>query len=55
MKINQIKIIKYIETNGAILIVNDILCDGVIDSHNEQIMDAVIFNSEQILTIKKYL
>lgn len=48
-------IIKHIETNGAVIIARDVLCDGVIDLYNEQILDAIIFNSSQILNIEKYL
>jgi hypothetical protein len=48
-------IIQFIETNGAVLIAKDILCDGVIDLHDEQIIDVVIFESSQILQPVKYL
>jgi hypothetical protein len=47
-------IIQYIETNNATLIAQDIDCDGVIDIHNGEILDAVIFSGNQLLLPTNY-
>lgn len=44
-------IIQYIETNNATLIAKDIGCDGVIDLHDGEILDVVVFNNDQILLL----
>jgi len=44
-------VISFIEANGGVLIAMDIGCDGVIDIHNGEILDVVVFNNEQIILI----
>ena len=43
--------ISFIETNVGVLIARDIGRDGVIDIHQGEILDAVIFNNNQIILI----
>jgi hypothetical protein len=43
--------ISFIEANGGVLIARDIGRDGVIDIHQGEILDAVIFNNNQIILI----
>jgi hypothetical protein len=45
-------IVEFIETNSATLIASDIGKDGVIELYDGRIIDAVVFNNEQII-IKK--
>lgn len=54
IRVNKNGIIEYIEANGAVLIARDIDRDGVIDLHNNEILDVVIFNSKQILLPENY-
>ena len=42
-------IIKFIEANSAILIAEDLNKDGVIDIHDKEILDAIIFSNNQII------
>ena len=44
-------IISFIEANGGVLIALDIGRDGVIDIHNGEILDVVIFNNNQIILL----
>jgi hypothetical protein len=44
-------IIQFIETNSGVLIAQDIGRDGVIDIHNGDIIDAVIFDNKQIVIL----
>ena len=44
-------VISFIEANEGVLIAMDIGCDGVIDIHNGEILDVVVFNNEQIVLI----
>ncbi len=48
IKTNSDNIIEYLETNGAVLIANDLGKDGVIDIHDGDILDCVVFNNSQI-------
>ncbi len=43
--------ISFIEANAGVLIALDIGKDGVIDIHQGEILDAVIFNNNQIILI----
>ena len=44
-------IISFIEANNGILIAQDIGCDGVIVLHDGEIVDAVVFNNNQIIVL----
>ena len=44
-------IISFIEANEGVLIALDIGRDGVIDIHNGEILDVVIFNNNQIILL----
>ena len=44
-------IIQFIETNGGVLIAQDIGRDGVIDIHDGDIIDAVVFDNKQIIIL----
>lgn len=54
IKYDKNNIIKYLETNAATLIAQDIKCDGVIDISDKKIIDAVIFSNKQILLASDY-
>ena len=45
------EIIQFIETNSGVLIAQDIGRDGVIDIHDGDIIDAVIFDNKQIVVL----
>ena len=44
-------IISFIEANNGVLIAQDIGCDGVIDLHDGEILDAIVFNNNQIIVL----
>ena len=44
-------VITFIEANSGVLIAQDIGCDGVIDLHDGEILDVVVFNNEQIIVL----
>ena len=44
-------VISFIEANNGVLIAQDIGCDGVIDLHDGEILDAVVFNNNQIIVL----
>jgi hypothetical protein len=44
-------VISFIEANSGVLIAQDIGCDGVIDLHDGEILDAVVFNNKQIIVL----
>lgn len=44
-------IISFIESNNGVLIARDIGCDGVIDLHDGEILDAVVFDNKQIVVL----
>lgn len=52
-ELNAIKvendIIQFIEANAGVLIAKDIGRDGVIDLHDGEILDVIIFNNNQII------
>jgi hypothetical protein len=48
-------VIQFIEANNGILVALDTSKDGIIDLHEGNILDAVIFESGQILNKEKYL
>lgn len=44
-------VLSFIEANGGVLIAQDISRDGIIDLHNGEIIDAVVFNNNQIIVL----
>jgi hypothetical protein len=44
-------IISFIEANNGVLIAQDIGCDGVIVLHDGEILDAIVFNNNQIIVL----
>lgn len=54
IEVNEKGIISFIEANAATLIAHDINCDGVIDLHDGNILDVVVFSSDQILLPSNY-
>jgi hypothetical protein len=44
-------VVQFIEPNFGVLLAQDLGYDGVIDMHEGEILDVVVFNSDQIITI----
>lgn len=50
--VNDDNIIEYIETNFAVILAQDIGRDSVIDLHDGEIVDVIVWNNEQIKIIE---